>query len=188
MMDTQMHTFHTEAQGHKVSVGASALWFLLLGCKMEMRLNGWHGLSLPAAWIIEGCSNTFDSTWWRLILVRCSSPLTFLQMNPPSSCCFSARFCTIWSRYSPLLYFLTSSSRRVLIVHLFFPPDFKFSLFFLISDPLCLGLLCFYPWRGLEFSPATGNLIRPIKAFSQAPYCAVLGNLPGVINAPRSGH
>lgn len=52
-VDAPTHPFcltntHTEAQGHKVSAGASALWFLLSkGCKMEIRLNGWHGFHYP---------------------------------------------------------------------------------------------------------------------------------------------
>lgn len=65
------HTHIHTQWSHKASVGATALWFLLSkGCKMEMRLNGWHGLSLSAACIIESCSNTFDSDCDKLILAR----------------------------------------------------------------------------------------------------------------------
>lgn len=47
------------------------------GCKMEIRLSGWHSFSLPAACIIESHSNTFKCDSDSLILARCSSPLTF---------------------------------------------------------------------------------------------------------------
>lgn len=165
--DTLMHTFPTEAQGHKVSAGASALWFLLSkGCKMEMRLNGWHGVSLPAACIIESCSNTFDSTWWRPILARCSSPLTFFyrlihplpaaSLPDPASYGPDIPRCFIFSPFPPtVLSLCISSSHQISCSH--------FS--FLTSDPFCLRLLCFYPWRRLrlQFSTAHGNLIRPIK-------------------------
>lgn len=106
-VDTPAHTYnthtythnthtHDEAHGHKVSAGASALWFLLSkGCKMEIRLNGWHGLSLPVACIIKSCSNTFECDSNRLILAASSSLLTFLlislvQLLPTL---FSARLC-----------------------------------------------------------------------------------------------
>lgn len=126
------HT-HTETQGHKVSAGASALWFLLSkGCKMEIRLNGWHGLSLPAACNIESCSNTSESDCDRLILARCSKPLTFFAgpVNPPDLLLFyhlSVTDCASQGHNVPHRFIFSSySSHRTIIriscSHFFFSP------------------------------------------------------------------
>lgn len=154
---TYLHTY-SESQGHKVSVGASALWFLLSkSCKMEMRLNGWHGLSLSAACIIGTCSNTFDSGGDKTDIGKMLQPTYLLHILlihplPPAAPHVSARFWIVWSKCCPLLHFLTLSSHYA-------------SHFSYLRSLLVAIIVFFNPWLWLVFSVAHGNLIRPIKTF-----------------------
>lgn len=59
--------------------------------KMEIRLNGWHGVSLPAACFIESCGNTFRG-WWQQSDIRRMLQSTYLYTDhiyPPSYSSFS---------------------------------------------------------------------------------------------------
>lgn len=115
------------------------------GCKIEMRLNGWHGPSLSAVYIIESRVATHWTqmviNWYRLY-VPAHSPLMD-SFNPPFSCC-RTKFLPPHSTWSGC-------------------PQPHFSHHF---SPIILSC-CYqvlYLWLWLVFSVAPGHVIRLIKS------------------------